>query len=314
MRDASYVLPASRSVLTVAGEDRAAFLQGLISNDTGKIARDRAIYSAFLTPQGKYLYDFSIVATADEASGVYLLDVEAARRSDLLKRLSMYRLRSKVTLTDGSTDWTVAVIYGANALTVLGLPAEAGAARALESGVIFTDARLPALGARAILPAANAADILQAAGLAQGDEDGYDRLRLSLGIPDSNRDLIPEKSILLESGFDELHGVDWQKGCYMGQELTARTKYRGLVRKRLLPVSIDGPAPSPGSVIMAGDKEAGEMRSQARDGSLGLAMLRLEALDALRLGQTVTLQSGDATLTPILPDWVKLPASEAVSS
>ncbi len=314
MRDASYILSASRSVLTVAGEDRAAFLQGLISNDTGKIACDRAIYSAFLTPQGKYLYDFSIVATADEASGVYLLDVEAARRSDLLKRLSMYRLRSKVTLTDGSMDWTVAVIYGADALAVLGLPADAGAARALESGVIFTDARQPALGARAILPAANAADILQAAGLAQGDEDGYDRLRLSLGIPDSNRDLIPEKSILLESGFDELHGVDWQKGCYMGQELTARTKYRGLVRKRLLPVSIDGPAPSPGSVIMAGDKEAGEMRSQTRDGSLGLAMLRLEALDALRLGQTVTLQSGDATLTPILPDWVKLPASEAVSS
>jgi hypothetical protein len=150
--------------------------------------------------------------------------------------------------------------------------------------------------------------------LTPGGEEQFDRLRLSLGIPDSNRDLIPDKSILLESGFDELHGVDWQKGCYMGQELTARTKYRGLVRKRLLPVSIIGPAPAPGSSIMSGEKEVGEMRSQTSDGTLGLAMIRLEALDALRLGQPVTLQSGAATLTPILPDWVKLPASEPTAS
>jgi hypothetical protein len=310
MRDASYVLPASRSVLTVAGEDRATFLQGLISNDTGKISTNRAIYCAFLTPQGKYLYDFSIAATANDATGLFLLDVEAARRGDLLKRLSMYRLRSKVTLADANAEWVVAVIYGPNALAALDLAPEAGAARIWGEGIVFTDPRLPALGARAFLPAAKAGDMLHAAGLQPGNEEDFDRLRLSLGIPESNRDLIPDKSILLESGFDELHGVDWQKGCYLGQELTARTKYRGLVRKRLLPVSITGPAPAPGSSIMAGDKEVGEMRSQTSDGLLGLAMLRLEALDALRIGQPVTLQSGAAILTPMLPDWVKLPASE----
>ena len=105
---------------------------------------------------------------------------------------------------------------------------------------------------------------LVAAGVAEGDFAAYDRHRLALGVPDGSRDLVPEKSILLELGFDELNGVDWQKGCYVGQELTARTKYRGLIKKRLFPVRIDGPTPQPGAIIMLDGKEAGEMRS-ARD-------------------------------------------------
>jgi folate-binding protein YgfZ len=312
MSDAFYFLSPARSVLTVNGEDRASFLQGLISNDTTRISPAAAVYSAFLTPQGKYLYDFSIAARSDDAGAeIYLLDVEAARRADLLKRLSMYRLRSKVALADGSANWVVAVIYGAKALEALALPEQAGAARPLGAGVVFTDPRLPTLGARAILPAAHAEALLQAAGLQPGDATAYDRLRLSLGIPESPIDLVPDKSILLESGFDELHGVDWQKGCYMGQELTARTKYRGLVRKRLLPVTITGAPPAPGTPIMAGEREVGEMRSHAADGSVGIAMLRLEALEALRGGGSVTLQAGETILTPHLPDWVRLPPAEA---
>jgi len=310
MSDALFFFPTDRSVLSVSGEDRAAFLQGLISNDTARITPDQAIYTAFLTPQGKYLHDFSIAAGTD----LYLMDVEAARRADLLKRLSMYRLRSKVALSDISVDWAVAIIYGRDALNLLGLTPTAGATKALGAGIVFVDPRLPELGARAILPKADAQGLLTAAGLMPGDASTYDRLRLSLGIPQSPLDLVPEKSILLESGFDELHGVDWQKGCYMGQELTARTKYRGLVRKRLLPVTISGPAPAPGTSIMAGDKEVGDIRSLAADGTVGLAMLRLEALDALRTGGAVTLQAGDASITPSLPDWVRLPASEAAAS
>jgi folate-binding protein YgfZ len=135
------------------------------------------------------------------------------------------------------------------------------------------------------------------AGLAPGNADDYDRLRLSLGVPDGSRDLPVEKAILLENGFDELHGIDWQKGCYMGQELTARTKYRGLVRKRLLPVEIEGPLPAPGTPVMAGDKEAGEMRSGA-DG-LGLALLRLEHLED-------GLRCGESRLKPHRPAWANL--------
>jgi folate-binding protein YgfZ len=117
-------------------------------------------------------------------------------------------------------------------------------------------------------------------------------------VPDGSRDLPVEKAILLENGFDELNAIDWEKGCYMGQELTARTRYRGLVRKRLLPVAIEGQAPAPGAALLQNDKEMGEMRSAA--GDLGLALIRLEAL-----GQGPLTAAG-ATLTPRKPDWVRL--------
>ncbi|MGE0717933.1 MAG: folate-binding protein YgfZ, partial [Alphaproteobacteria bacterium] len=222
----------SRAVLTVSGPDRRAFLQGLVSNDVERAGPGRAIHAAFLTPQGRYLHDLFIV----EQGETLLLDVEAARRQDLLKRLSLYRLRSKVTLADAAGDWRVSALIGPGAATALGLPEEAGAAAPLGDGVAFVDPRLPALGLRAILPAT--ADAIP--GFAAGSFADYDRLRLGLGVPDGSRDLPVEKAILLETGFDELNGVDWKKGCYMGQELTARTKYRGLVRKRLMPVTIEG--------------------------------------------------------------------------
>jgi len=142
--------------------------------------------------------------------------------------------------------------------------------------------------------------VLSEAGAVEADFAEYDQLRLSLGVPDGSRDLVLDKSILLESGFDELHGVDWNKGCYIGQELTARTKYRGLIKKRLFPVRIDGPAPEPGSIISADGHEAGEMRS-SRDG-VGLALLRLEAVADGR-----SLAVGDASVVPIAPDWMRLP-------
>ena len=143
--------------------------------------------------------------------------------------------------------------------------------------------------------AEGAAAALEAAGFGPADLADYDRLRISQGVPDGSRDLEVEKSILLENGFDELHGVDWDKGCFMGQELTARTHYRALIKKRLMPVAIDGPAPAPGTPVLAGGKEAGIMRS-AVDG-LGLALLRLEFLDA------APFTAGEAQLTPRKPDW-----------
>ncbi|TXH37039.1 MAG: folate-binding protein [Rhodospirillaceae bacterium] len=313
MSEAFFLLPETRGVLSLTGEDRAAYLQGLITNDTAKLSTERALYAAFLTPQGKYLHDFSIAVLNAAGEERYLLDVEASRRADLLKRLSMYRLRSKVALADASADWVVAILYGATVLDTLGLPAEPGATKVFGNGIVFTDPRLAALGARAFLPRAEAAAWLSDAGLKQGELDAYDHLRLELGVPESGRDLIPDKSILLESGFDELNAIDWQKGCYMGQELTARTKYRGLVRKRLLPVKIDGATPQAGTPVMAGDKDIGEIRSHSTDGSIGIAMLRLEALGALRQGGTVTLQAGEATLTPLLPDWVQLPEAESAT-
>jgi folate-binding protein YgfZ len=294
MTDGSFVLLEDRAVLGVSGPDRRPFLQGLVSNDIEKVTFETARYAALLTAQGKYLHDFVMV----EANESIWLDVEAPRLGDLKRRFSVYRLRAKVSLEE-HRDLAVAAVFGEGALAVFGLPDVPGAARAFGSGAALVDPRLAALGARAVLPREHAATALSGLGLAEADFDTYDRLRLSLGIPDGSRDLVPEKTILLEAGFDELNGVDWQKGCYVGQELTARTRYRGLIRKRLMPVQIHGPAPGQGTLVTADGREAGEMRS-SREG-LGLALLRIEAvLEGKRL------TAGDATLVPLTPSWMRL--------
>ena len=293
MADASFVLLDDRGILAVSGPDRRPFLQGLVSNDVDKVSPMAARYAALLTAQGKYLYDFMMV----EADESIWLDTEAARLGDLKRRLSIYRLRTKASL-DERSDLCVAAIFGVGALAALGLPSEPGAAQPFGSGIAFVDPRLAALGARAILPLDGARALLGNAGISETGFDSYDRLRLSLGVPDGTRDLILEKSILLEAGFDELNGVDWQKGCYIGQELTARTKYRGLVKRRLMPVEIEGPTPPPGTIVTADGREVGEMRS-SRDG-LGLALLRIEPV---RDGQR--LAAGDATLVPLRPSWMR---------
>jgi folate-binding protein YgfZ len=294
MADASFALLDDRGILAVSGPDRRPFLQGLVSNDVDKVCPTASRYAALLTAQGKYLHDFMMV----EAGESIWLDAEAARLGDLKRRLSMYRLRARVSL-DERSDLAVAAIFGAGEAAILGLPSEPGAARPLGSGVAFVDPRLASLGARAILPRENARAVLADAGIAETGFDIYDRLRLSLGIPDGSRDLVLEKSILLESGFDELNGVDWQKGCYIGQELTARTRYRGLVKKRLTPVRIEGPAPPSGAAVTADGREIGEMRSSR--GGLGLALLRIEPV---REGKI--LAAGQSILVPVRPAWMRL--------
>lgn len=262
-----------RGVLRIDGEDRVAFLQGLVSNDVSRVGADRAIYAALLTPQGKFLHDFFIAAIGDSL----LIDCEGDRRDDLFRRLRMYRLRSKVELTDVTEELTVHAAFGEGAAGLAGENPSAGQAMPNGEGVSFVDPRLAGAGLRYILPAGTAPET---GGLpvSAATADDYDRWRLSLGLPDGSRDMVVEKAILLESGFEALNGVDFDKGCYMGQELTARTKYRGLVKKRLMPVRITGDLPEPGTAIMAGDRDVGEIRSGR--GDLAMALVRLDALEA----------------------------------
>ncbi|HEY4161909.1 MAG TPA: folate-binding protein [Dongiaceae bacterium] len=304
---AFFSIDPSRSVVAVEGEDRANYQQGLISNDTKRVSAERAVYSAFLTPQGKFLHDFTLIEQSGvEGGGVerYLLDPETARAADLVKRLSMYRLRSKVKVLDLGADWSVVLFFGADALAKLGLAAKAGFAKPFGDGVAFVDPRLPDLGARAFLPKDQASALAAGAGFTAALLQDYDRLRIRLGVPLGSRDLTPEKAILLENGFEELAAIDWEKGCYMGQELTARTRYRGLVRKRLLPVEVSGPLPAAGTPLMLGDVEAGEMRSGAAQGDFGLAMIRLEHLERAK---AAGLTAGDSRLRPFVPEWMRLP-------
>lgn len=298
MAERPYVVLGERGVLEIAGADRQSFLQGLVSNDVTRVGRDRAVHAALLTPQGKYLHDFFITEIGD----AFYLDGEAARLADLRRRLGLYKLRSKVTLAEAGDRFVVIAAFGADALAALELPAERGAARAFAGGIAYVDPRLAALGARLLLPRQAGAEPLAALGFAAADAELYDRLRLRLGVPDGSRDLPVEKAILLEAGFDELAGVDWQKGCYIGQELTARTKYRALIKKRLLPVEIDGPLPPPGTPVMLGEEEAGEIRSGR--GRLALALLRLDMVEKAGTADR-PLTAGAARITPHKPEWAR---------
>lgn len=280
MPNTRFALLPDRGILAVSGDDRASFLQGLVSNDTTKLAPGRAMYAALLTAQGKYLHDFIMVEVPSHSRGDAIwLDAEAARIADLKRRLSIYKLRAKVAI-EALPDLAVAAVFGGD------LP-----------DIAIPDPRLAELGGRVILPRDTLRQTLVGLGLTEAEFGEYDRLRLGLGVPDGGRDLIVDKSILLESGFDELHGVDWEKGCYIGQELTARTKYRGLIKKRLFPVRIDGAAPEPGTILTADGKEAGEMRSSL--GDIGLALVRLENAEA-------PLSAGDATVRAIAPAWMRI--------
>ncbi len=281
-----------RGILELSGPDARSFLQGIVSNDVEKVAPERAIWAAFLTPQGKYLHDFFL---AEGVQGVLLLDCEAERRADLAKRLKMFKLRSKVELADRTDAMASLVVWGAGAAEAAGLPAEPGAAKPFHGGALFVDPRLSELGLRALLPRAALEPALAELDAAPADLIAWEQARIAHGVPDGSRDMQVEKAILLENGFDELGGVDWQKGCYMGQELTARTKYRGLVKKRLLPVRLGGPTPEPGTPVTKADgKEVGEIRSAA--GDTALALIRLDALEA-------ELTAGEAKLTPEKPAW-----------
>ncbi len=297
MTERKYEQLDTRGVVTVAGKDRKTFLQGLISNDVERVAADHAIWAALLTPQGKYLHDFFVAELTD----VMYLDCERERLMDLGKRLHRYKLRAEVDLGIAE-NFAVYALFGDDALTAAGLPVTCGSARIVDGGVIYVDPRLHKAGARALLPVDRANEILEGMGFSHAKPGAYDAWRLSLGLSDGSRDLVVEKSTLLESNFDELHGVDWDKGCYMGQELTARTKYRALVRKRLMPVRIEGPVPQVGTPLMAGGKEVGEMRSGV--GPRGLALIRLERL-AKTGDEEVELLAGKTRLFPEKPEWAE---------
>lgn len=294
--DRRYVLLDSRGILSIAGSDARNFLQGLVSNDIRRLASDQALYAAFLTPQGKYLHDFFLV----EHGPAILLDGEAARLTDLCRRLSIYRLRSDVTLSVRSEEFRVAALIGDGVAAAVGLPAETGRATGFGGGVAFVDPRLVEAGVRVVLPREDGPRVLEAAGFTAAADETYERLRIGLGLPDGSRDMAVEKAILLENGFDELHGVDWNKGCYLGQELTARTKYRGLVKKRLIPVVVDGELPEPGTPVLFEGTEAGEIRTGT--GGNALALLRLDCLQRAGESGGVFL-AGEARLTPRRPDW-----------
>jgi len=288
-----------RALVAVRGPDRESFLQALVSNDVARVSRGEAVWAALLTPQGKFLHEFFMFACADDSGeDAIWLECEALRRDDLVARLAKYRLRAKISVLadDGLAAGVTWDESSSDALS--------GPLTAVDGGVIYTDPRLAAAGRRWALPPRHIERVW--ADVPRGAAPDYDAFRMSLGLPDGSRDLEVEKALLLENGFEELHGVDYDKGCYIGQELTARTHYRALIKKRLLPVAVKGIAPPPGTTLMADGVEAGEMRSAI--GDWGLALVRLEALQKAPDG--ILTAAAGARLKPVVPAWMKLPEAK----
>lgn len=259
-----------RGVVRVGGPEARAFLQGLVTGNVVTLGRDEARWAALLSPQGKILFDFLMIAAED---GV-LLDVNREQIPELVKRLSMYKLRAKVEIRDEREHMAVIALYG-------GAPGEGA-----------RDSRHPDMGARLIVPAAT----IDAQMLTLGGDCGmtdYAAHRIALGVPEGGVDFAYGDAFPHEADMDQLNGVDFKKGCFVGQEVVARMQYRGTTRNRVLRVMLDGAAPPPGSIVMAGEIKVGVMGSSA--GAQGLALLRIDrAEEAAQTGQT--LISGDTRL------------------
>ena len=287
-----YVPLEDRGVVSVDGPEAGPFLQGLISNDIERVTDAHGIYAALLTPQGKFLHDFFVL----RRGGGYLLDCEGPRTGDLGRRLIAYRLRADVALADATEDFRVIALFGGGGGGgAFDLPAGEGSAAPWAGGTLMRDPRGDALGFRSVLPVDADLAFLEQAGFARGSRADYERHRIALGAPDGSRDMEVGRATLMECGFEELNGVDFEKGCYVGQELTARTKHRGLVRRRLARVALEGPLPPAGTPIVAGEREVGEIRSGLEGAAL--AVLRLERIaDAAEAGTPLT--AGDARVIP----------------
>lgn len=256
-----------RGVISVSGADATSFLQGLLTNDVERLAPSEARYAALLTPQGKILFDMIAVRASGEEPS-YLIECSAAQAADLAKRLGFYKLRAKVAVADVSADRAVAAFWGGEAPTV-------------EDGVLYADPRDARLGWRAILPRTSAGAI----GSVHGDE--YEGLRIAVGAPKGGLDFAYADAFPHDANFDLLHGVDFGKGCYVGQEVVSRMKHRGTARKRVARVKLAGPAPAPGTPVMDGELAVGALGSSS--GREALALLRLDrAEEAVAAGRTLS--------------------------
>jgi hypothetical protein len=263
MTQISTVALTSRAVIAVEGEDWRSLLQGLLTQDVETLAPGELRFGALLTPQGRLMFDLFILGRED---GCWL-DVEATQRADLLKRLMMYRLRAKVKLTEIDA----------------GVFARWDGATAGDGWAV--DPRLPALGLRGygVEPGETA------------DEEAYDAHRLALGVP-GPADWAGETTYPIEANFDLLHGIDFKKGCFVGQETTSRMKRRGQIRSRMLPLSFDGDPPAYGTELLAGTLRAGEVLSSGDDRAI--ALVRLDRID----GADLTIDGYPVAVEQ--PDWL----------
>jgi hypothetical protein len=270
-----------RAAIRVAGIDARGFLQGLITNDIGRASDGTAIHAGLLSPQGKILFDFFVVPRGD----AYLLECAKAESSELAKRLGFYRLRAAVEIAE-EPGLNVAAVWG-------------GAPSLPEGAIAYADPRLADLGYRLVLPDGVDIAALACAEVSEGD---YHARRIGLGVPEGGRDFAYGDNFPHEALFDQLNGVDFTKGCFVGQEVVSRMEHRGTARKRVVPVEGEAGLPEPGTSIEAGGQPIGRLGSVS--GASGLALVRLDrAAEAIEAG--TALRAGGVAVKLRKPDWAR---------
>jgi hypothetical protein len=292
-----------RGVIKVAGDAARNFLHGLVTADILTLAPVTARFSALLTPQGKIIADFFVIeGSAAQDGGLgdgFFLDVPSALTATLVERLNLYKLRAKITIENMSAKLAVLAAWDDK---------DGGighdAARAIKLGLGYADPRLPALGLRAIVPAERAAEAAAEVSASVVAASDYEAHRIALGVPSGGVDFAYSDAFPHETDMDQLGGVDFKKGCFVGQEVVSRMQHRGTARTRAVPVRFEGAAPDAGTAITAGGRPVGTLGSTG--GGRGIALLRLDRVDEA-LAEGGTLTAGTVPLHLVKPDWARFP-------
>jgi len=283
-------LLSDRGVVRVVGDEARAFLDRLVTSSVEGLQPAAARFAALLTPQGKIIVDFIVTEATEDDGGGFYIDVPRALAPELTKRLTFYKLRAKVTIEDLSDRLGVMAIWGDDTKTT-------------EHGLCYPDPRLPALGLRAILPPETAAEAAADLGATLApDDESYDAHRIALGVPRGGHDFIYGDVFPHETDMDQLGGVDFTKGCFIGQEVVSRMEHRGTARTRIVPIRYADASPLPGLPVVAGEKNVGALGSTAK--GRGLALLRLDRVgDAMTQGTPIS--AGGVEIWLEKPSWAR---------
>jgi len=285
-----------RGVVKVSGEDARNFLGGLVTTDIKQIAPGRARFAALLTPQGKIIVDFLITEAPPGHGGGFLLDAPRALAQGLTDKLKLYRLRAKVAVENLSGELGVVAAWDGDPVT--------------RSDLAFADPRTPDLGWRILVPEALAGTVAGLIGADLVDSSDYEAHRIGCGVPRGGLDFSYGDAFPHETNMDRLHGVDFDKGCYVGQEVVSRMQHRGTARTRTVRVVLDDASPEVGETILAGDKPVGTIGSTAH--GKGLALIRTDRVsDALERGLALT--AGGLTIRLADPDALHAAAKPSVA-
>ena len=277
--DGLVCLLGDRGVVEVGGADATGFLQRLITNSVLNIPKGEGRYAGLLTPQGKLLFDFFVVPLPEGPDAGYLIECAGEQTADLVKRLNLHKMRAKIAIEDKSKDFAVAAIFGGEVATGI-------------EGIFYRDTRGPSMGLRVIVPREAVPKLDWA------EASRYEAHRIAQGVPKGGVDFRYGDAFVHDVNLDSMNGVDFKKGCYVGQEVVARVHYRNSARKCIVKIYFDGPAPAQGTQITAGETNIGQVGSTA--GVEGLAMVRLDRLEEARAAG-VTLKAGDVAVEVTLP-------------